>query len=142
VSYQILNCMKTFVYFLIALLAVSCLKPGKNSYYIRTTGRVEIIHADIPDTSTVNQNVDLKARAEASNACWSNLSFVLTKKKDFEYNLEAFGIYESTGSCEDLMVYGDTTIVFKPTVTGQYIFKVTKSETETQTDTLNVVSGI
>ena len=134
--------MKTFAYFVIALLAVSCLKTGENTYYIRTTGRVEIIQVDIPETSTVNQNVNLKARAEESNACWSNLNFLLTKKKDFEYTLEAFGIYESTGTCEELKVYGDTTIVFKPTVPGQYIFKVTMSETEVEADTLNVVGEI
>jgi hypothetical protein len=134
--------MKIFAYFVIVLLAVSCLKTGENSYYIRTTGRVQITQVDIPETSTVNLNVDLKARAEESNSCWSNLNFVLTKKKDFEYTLEAFGIFESTGSCKEVKVYGDTTIVFKPVVTGQYIFKITKSETETQSDTLNVVGEI
>jgi len=134
--------MKTFVFFVIALLAVSCLKTGKDTYYIRTTGRVEISQVDIPKTSTVNQNVNLKARAEESSSCWSNLNFVLTKKKDFEYTMEAFGIFESTGSCQDIKVYGDTTIVFKPTVTGQYVFKVTMSETETESDTLNVVNEI
>jgi hypothetical protein len=134
--------MKTFVYFVIALLAVSCLKKGENTFYIKTNGRVEITQVDIPETSTVNQNVNLKARAEESNACWSHLNFILTKNKDFEYTLEAFGIYESTGSCVEIKVYGDTTILFKPTVTGQYIFKTTMTETEVQSDTLNVVGEI
>jgi hypothetical protein len=134
--------MRTFVYFVFALLAVSCLKTGENTYYFRTTGRVKITHVDIPETSTVNQNVNLIASAEESNSCWSNLGFVLTKKKDFEYTLEAFGIFESTGSCVEIKVYGDTTILFKPTVTGQYIFKTTMTETEVQSDTLNVVGEI
>jgi hypothetical protein len=134
--------MKTLVYFAIALLTVSCLKTGENTYYIRTTGRVEIKQAYIPDTAIVNQTIDLEARAEASNACWSNLSFVLTKKTNFEYSLDAFGTFESTGYCEPLKVNGDTTIAFKPTLTGQYIFKITKSETETVSDTLNVVGDI
>jgi hypothetical protein len=134
--------MKTILYFVIALLAVSCLKTGENSYYIRTTGRVNITHSYIPDSTTVNHSVDLKAWAEESNGCWRNLNFLLTKKSDFEYTLEAFGIFESTGSCEEIKVYGDTTIAFKPTLTGQYIFKVTMSETETQSDTLNVVAEI
>jgi hypothetical protein len=134
--------MKTFVYFVIALLAVSCLKTGENTYYIRTSGRVPIIQATIPDSATINQTVQLSARAEASNKCWSNLNFVLTKKTNFEYSLEAFGTFESTGLCEEIKVYGDSTIEFKPTLTGKYIFKVTKSETEIQSDTMNVVGEI
>ena len=124
----IMNHMKIVVYFVISLLAISCLKKGENGYYIRTTGRVEIKQAVIPDTVTDNQYAEIMAWAEASNGCWSNLNFVLTKTADFEYSLEAFGIFESTGYCEDIKVLGDSTIVFKPTVTGKYIFKVTKAK--------------
>jgi hypothetical protein len=66
----------------------------------------------------------------------------LTKKADFEYSLEAFGFFKSTGYCEDIKVTADSTIVFKPTVTGQYLIRVTKGETDIETDTMTVVDEI
>lgn len=134
--------MKKILYVVIALIAVSCLKTGQNSYYIKTTGRVEITQAVIPDTVTNNQYTQIMARAEESNGCWSGLNFKLTKNNDFDYSLEAFGVYESNGYCEDIMVYGDTTIAFKPTQPGIYKFQVFKNPTETVIDTMIVVGEI
>jgi hypothetical protein len=134
--------MKTFVYLIIALVAVSCLKPADNSYYILTSGRVEITQADIPETATVNQFTEIKVRAEESNDCWSNLNFELTQNNSFDYTLEAFGVFESYGSCMDVKVTGDTTIAFKPTSTGIYKFHIIKSETETVLDSISVVGDI
>ena len=65
--------MKTIAYFVIALLAVSCLKREENGYYILTTGRVEITQADIPDTATANQFTEINARAEESNDAGATL---------------------------------------------------------------------
>ena len=134
--------MKTFVYFIIALLASSCLKTGNNTYYISTTARAEITHTDIPDTATVNLVTSIKAWAEEPNGCWSNLNFILTKNNDFDYSLEAFGRYESTGTCPEIKVYGDTTIAFKPASSGIYKFHVTKSQDEIVTDTMVVADEI
>jgi hypothetical protein len=134
--------MKTILYLVIALLAISCLKKGENSYYVRTTGRVEIKQVDIPATATVNQYAEIKAWAEESNGCWKKLTFSLTPNGDFNYNLEAFGIFESNGFCEEIKVYGDTTIAFKPTKTGLYKFAVTKSQDVIEIDTMIVVDEI
>ena len=136
------NFMKTLVYFIIVLLAVSCLKSGENTYYISTTGRVKITQSDIPDTVTQNMYAEIKLRAEESNACWSNLNFQLTQNNNFDYTLEAFGLFQSYGSCEPIKVVGDTTIAFKPTQTGIYKFHVLKSETESAVDTMIVVGPI
>jgi hypothetical protein len=76
------------------------------------------------------------------NGCWSDLNFKLTKTGDLTYSLEAFGIYESYGSCPDVMVYGDTTIAFKPTMSGKYVFHIYKNATETLSDTMTVVGQI
>jgi len=134
--------MKRILYVVIALISVSCLKKGENSYYIRTTGRVEITQVAIPDTVINNQYAEIMARAEESSGCWSGLNFKLTRNSDFDYSLEAFGIYESTGYCEEIMVYGDTTIAFKPTIPGIYKFQVFKNPDETVIDTMIVVSEI
>ena len=136
------NLMKTIGLFLLALVAVSCWKLEDSGNYILTSGRVEITQVDIPETATINQFTEIKARAEESNSCWSNLNFTLTQNNSFDYTLEAFGLFESYGSCENIIVTGDTTIAFKPTQTGTYKFHVTKSETETAIDSMIVVSEI
>ena len=123
---------------IIALSLVSCLNMGKNDYYVRLTGPVEISHVVIPDTVTNNTYVQIAANAQAHNGCWSNLNFLLNKTGNFEYTIQAFGTYESNGSCTDVMVYGDTSIVFLPTATGLYKFYVTKNESVTEIDTMIV----
>lgn len=130
--------MKTIIFFVIALAAISCLKQGENKYYIKTTGRAEITQVDIPETASNNQPTPIMVRAEGSNGCWRDLNFKLTKNSDFDYLLEAFGTYESTGTCPDVKVYGDTTISFKPTKAGLYIFHVLKSQDETEVDSMIV----
>ena len=130
--------MKIIGCFIIALAAISCINPGENKYYAKFSAQIEIKQTDIPETATVNQVSDIRARAEQPNGCWSNLNFVLTKTGDQEYLLEAFGVYESYGICPDVLVHGDTTIAFTPTLTGKYIFHISKSETETLTDTMTV----
>jgi hypothetical protein len=135
------NNMKIIGYFIIAFAAISCIKPGENRYSVKFSAQIEIKQTDIPETCTVNQVTHIMARAEQPNGCWSNLNFVLTKQGDQEYLLEAFGVYESSGACSDVIVYGDTTIAFTPTLTGKYIFHISKSETETLTDTLTVAGS-
>ena len=134
--------MKTFVYFIIALVSISCIKTGDNGYYIMTSGRVEITQTDIPETVTVNQFTEINARAEASSDCWSNLNFKLTLNNSFDYTLEAFGVYESYGSCVNIKVTGDTAIAFKPTQSGTYKFHIINSETVTSLDSMIVVDEI
>ncbi len=139
---QKMNLMKSIGLFLLALVAVSCLKMNDNGSYILTSGRVEITQTDIPQTATVNQVTQIRARAEESNDCWSNLNFTLTQNNSFDYTLEAFGVFESYGSCAEIKVIGDTTIAFKPTQTGTYKFHITKSETETVIDSMIVAGEI
>jgi len=139
---QKMNLMKSIGLFLLALVAVSCWKLNDSGSYILTSGRVEITQSDIPENATVNQLTEIKARAEESNGCWSNLNFILTKNNNFDYSLEAFGRYESTGTCPEIKVYGDTTIAFKPTSSGIYKFHVTKSQYEIVTDTMVVADEI
>jgi len=133
--------MKIIGYLIIAFAAISCINPGENKYYVKSSAQVEIKQTDIPQTVTVNQVANIRARSEQTNGCWSNLNFVLTKTGDLEYLLEAFGVYESYGTCPDVMVYGDTTIAFTPTQTGKYIFHISKSATETLADTMTVIGN-
>jgi len=130
--------MKLFIYIIIAVVSVSCFKTGKNEYYVILTGPVEISHAEIPDTVDNMGLAQIKANAQAYDECWSNLNFTLTKANDFEYSLQAFGLYESYGICPEMMIYGDTTIAFQPTKTGLYKFNIYKSPNDIEIDTMIV----
>jgi hypothetical protein len=131
------NSLRTVILLIAMIAAVSCLNSS-NEYYVRFSGPVEISHVSIPDTVDNNSYFSIMANAQAHNGCWSNINFLLNKTSNFEYTIQAFGIYESNGSCTDIMVYGDTSIVFQPTATGLYKFYVTKSDTLTEIDTLIV----
>jgi len=134
--------MKLFIFSIIVLLILSCTNLNKNDYYVRLTSSVEISHIEVPDTVDNNAVALITARAQAYDACWSNLTFLLTKNSDFEYSLNAFGIYESYGSCPAMMVYGDTTITFQPAQIGLYKFYIYKGPNDTQVDTMIVRGNI
>lgn len=129
--------MKYTILLILAISVVSCF-TGKNDYYVRYSGPVLISHVVMPDTVENLSNSQIVVNAEAHNGCWSNLNIQLTKNSSFDYSLEAFGIYESNGSCPDIMVYGDSTFVFHPTAAGTYKFHVTKDYNVIEIDTIIV----
>jgi hypothetical protein len=130
--------LKPAICLTISLLVISCLNMKNNGYYVKYTGQVEITNAVIPDTVTNMSQTQILVYSMASNGCWKNLKFILTKESDFEYDIAAYGIFESSGSCPEIKVYGDTSITFQPTMTGLYKFYVAKRENETEIDTMIV----
>ena len=134
--------MKQFIFAIIALLIAACSNLNKNEYYVRMTSAVEISHIEVPDTVDNNVAALIKAKAQAYDACWSNLTFLLTKNSDFEYSLQAFGLYESYGSCPQTTVYGDTTITFQPPQLGLYKFYIYKGPNDVEVDTMIVRGDI
>jgi hypothetical protein len=130
--------LKPAVNFVLVVLLVSCIKMGSNEYYVRFTGAVEISNAIIPDTVTNMSVAHIIASAKGYNGCWRDLGFLLTKNSDFEYSLQAFGLYESNGTCPSVVVHEDTSIAFQPKDTGLYKFYVMKGENQTEIDTMIV----
>ena len=130
--------MKLFIYVLIAIMSLSCSKIFKNDFYMIMTGPVEISHAEIPDTIDNMAFAQIKANAQAPDGCWRNLNFVLTKTAEYEYSLQAFGVFESFGTCPNIMVYGDTTISLQLTQSGLYKFYVSKNPNDFEIDTMIV----
>ena len=123
---------------IIALIAISCLKMGQNDYYVRLTGNVEIVSSFIPDTVNNLDTVHISAVAEAYDACWSDLNFLLTNTSGTEYTLQAFGTYESYGDCPEMLIRADTTIALQVTHAGLYRFHIYKGPSEVLIDTLIV----
>jgi hypothetical protein len=130
--------LKPAICLTILLLAVSCFNMKNSGYYVKFTGQVEITNVHIADTVSNMSQTQILANAMAENGCWKNLKFILTKESDFEYDIAAYGIFESYGSCPEFKVYGDTSITFQPTMPGLYKFYVAKRENETEIDTMIV----
>ena len=134
---------KTLVALLVilALIGVSCFKLGESEYYVKMTGRVEIKNVHIPSQLNESDTARITARAQANDGCWSNLRFQLDSTSANEYILQAYGTYESWGSCPSVMVYGDTTILLKMKTAGTFIFYTYMTPEITQKDTLVVTEN-
>lgn len=127
--------MKILFAFL-ALVVVSCTDAGDR--YVKRFEMVDISKRLIPDTATILDYMEIKAKAQAENSCWRKLYFELKKTKEFEYTLKAYGTFESFGVCDNGMVYQDTTIVFQPTQKGTYLFYISRVPNKTEVDTMIV----
>ena len=112
--------MKIVLFLLIVCLMVSCKEPGDR--YVKRFDKVDISKTAIPDTAFNQEYLQIRAKAQADNGCWSHLYFELKKSKDFEYTLKAYGTFESFGICPDKVVIKDTVIDFLPKQTGTYRF--------------------
>ena len=128
--------MKT-IFGLFLLFALNACSFEQN-YYVKKVDYVNISSVSMPDTVLVSEKVEINAQAEANNGCWSNLYFVLSKYDNFNYNLEAFGTFQSQGFCAEMMVYKDSVIEFKPTAQGIYYFHITQVPLKVNIDTLIV----
>jgi hypothetical protein len=130
--------MKNFIFIVIAFLSFSCMNLNKNEYFVSFTGQVEITHTVIPDTIDNAGSAEILAWSQAPDGCWTNLGFLLTKNNDFEYTLEAYGLYQSTGVCPSGIVYGDTAITLHPEQSGLYKFNIIKGPYTIEIDTMIV----
>jgi hypothetical protein len=130
--------MKNFIFIIIALLSLSCMNLNKSEYYVSFTGNVEITHILVPDTVDIAGSAVIQAWSQAPDGCWSNLTFLLTKNSDFEYTLEAYGLYQSTGVCPPGVIYGDSAITMHPEQSGLYKFNIVKGPYDIEIDTMIV----
>lgn len=128
--------MKVILFAFLIFMTISC--QDKMDRYVVKYEMVDINKTLIPDT-TVNLDIlEIKAKAQADNGCWSNLYFELKKTSEFEYSLKAYGKYESFGACDDVIITKDTTIRFQPMQKGTYLFHISRIPGETVTHTMIV----
>jgi hypothetical protein len=127
---------KILIYSLLLCLTMACSKV--NESYIRLTGMVNISETVIPDSANVFENIPIKVKASETNGCWRNLNVVLHQINTFDYELKAYGIFESHGACPEVMVYKDTLINFRPDQKGTYLFYTIQKPYQIHMDTLIV----
>lgn len=136
--------MKTLLYLSLIFLAVSCMEDNGN--YIRSTDVVPITEVYIPDSSSVDDTIQITATAEVNNGCWGDLHFRLdsaTRENNSDtdsvathnYALKAIGTYESHGTCPQVVVTADTIMDLVTSQKGNYVFYITKDSYTLQVDT-------
>lgn len=125
--------MRAYVLLILIFILISC---SKNENSDRNIGMVGICEVIIPDTVTSLEKIQVYAKAEATNGCWGNLHLELNKVNEFEYSIKAFGTFESSGACPEVMVYKDSVLDFQPMQKGICIFKISQSPNLIVIDTL------
>lgn len=125
-----------FIPLLLTGLISSCsLDPGRIVY---NNVVIPIDERSVPETGTVNQNVNIYVEASEDNGCWSDIHFVMAQKDDREYEIWALADFESTGVCPEMIVSADSVLTFKPERPGNHIIKFWMNSLEYENDTIAV----
>jgi len=116
--------MKIILFAFLVCAIISC----KEQRYVKTFEMVDISKSTIPDTTVNLDYMEIRAKAQADNGCWSDLYFELKKTSDFEYSLKAYGTFESFGVCDAVIITKDTAILFQPTKGNVFISYFTDTQ--------------
>ena len=125
----------TFILTSLALLT-SCADNSDN--FIKKRLPVEIYELDIPTTAAINQNIQIQLKAQATNGCFSDLEIEFIETNTRHYLFKATGLFQSDGTCPHNMVYQDTIIIFKATMTGKHFFQTNESTFDIRKDTIDI----
>jgi hypothetical protein len=123
-----------YLFLLLLAITLSC-EPVN---YIDKIVAVDIYESSIPKNGTLNQDIDLELKAQATNGCYNDLKIKLIETEDRHYLLKATARFKSYGYCPEVMVYIDTIITFRPTKTGKYFFQINETPFEIRRDTIEV----
>src|SRR5689334_7476164 len=89
--------------------------------------KIDIYESTFPTEALVNQDVEIQLKAQAINACYSNIRMILTEGDNKNFVVEATADFRTNGVCADMIVYKDGVINFKPTSPGTYAFQVNQA---------------
>ena len=128
--------MKIILLTILVGLMLSCERPEDK--YVKRFDRVDISKTTIPTMGYATDAMQIRAKAQAENGCWSKIYFEFRRTEPFNYTLKAYGTYESFGACPEILVTQDTVIDFQPMEKGTYLFHVSRSANEIDVDTLVV----
>lgn len=124
--------------FILVLLTflVSCVDNQDN--FVKKRLPVDIHESTIPTTGEINQDVQFDLRAQATNGCYSDLEIELIEINSRHFLFKATGLFQSNGICPATMVYKDTIITLRPTMTGKYFFQTNEDPFEIRKDTIYI----
>jgi hypothetical protein len=121
---------------ILSTLVLSCM--NNQDRFVKRQIPVEIYEATIPATGRINQDIQIQLKSQATNGCYSDLKVKLVEIDSRHFLFKATALFQSSGVCPEIMVYKDTTITFKPTLTGKYFFQTNEEPFEIRKDTIAV----
>lgn len=124
------------VLIVLATAIFSCADNQGN--FVKRQVSVDIYESSIPTTGTVNQDIQIQLKAQATNGCYSDLEVKLIEMDDRHFFLKATGLFQTNGACPAVMVYMDTTMTFTPETTGNYFFQINEDPFEIRNEILEV----
>jgi hypothetical protein len=99
---------------------------------------IDIYESTIPTSGTVNQDIQILLKAQATNGCYSDLEISLIEIDSRHFLIKATGLFKTNGICPNVMVYKDTVINFKPTSTGDYFFQINEDPFEIKNEKVEI----
>jgi len=120
---------------IILILMLSC---ADNDNLVKRRIPIDIYEITIPPSGTINQDVQVQLKAQATNGCFSELGIKLIEINSRHFLFKATGLFQSNGICHNMMVYKDTIINFKPSMTGKYFFQTNEDPFEIRKDTIDI----
>jgi hypothetical protein len=125
-----------FIPLLLTGLISSCsLDPGRVVY---NNVVIPIDERNVPETGSVNQDVNIYVASSEDNGCWSDIHFVMEQKDDREYEIWALADFESSGVCPEMIVSADSVLTFKPERPGDHIITFRMTPVQFEKDTVAV----
>jgi hypothetical protein len=119
-----------------ALVLSSCQMDPPSQTYSNVV--IPIDTRTVPEAGYVDVPLSIYAHAQLPNGCWSNIRFFFQEKEEFVYELFSLADFESTGACPEMLVTGDTLIVFEPRAAGDYVIVTWMSQNSNELDTIKV----
>ena len=112
------------------LMLVSCEDKDRVS--------IDIYESTFPESGSINQEIEIALKAQANNGCYTDLKIEVHKINERHFLLKATAFFPSRShiACPTVMVYKDSTIIFKPTQTGKYFFQTNESPFAIRKDTI------
>ena len=127
--------LKTKFILIILTLLLSC---ADNDNLVKRRLPVDFYEITIPTSGTINQDVQVQLKAQATNGCYSDLEIKLIEITSRHFLFKATELFQSIGICPEIMVYKDTIINFKPSMTGKYFFQTNEDPFEIRKDTVDI----
>jgi len=117
----------------LAIFLISC-----DSDFVSKRLSTDIYEAIIPTQGRVNQDIPIQIKIKASNGCYSDLKAELVEIDNRHFLIRSDGLFQTNGLCPTVIVYKDTTITFRPSVTGKYFFQINEENYNIRRDTIDI----
>jgi hypothetical protein len=127
----------TKVFSSLMVLFVCCASDGEN---ISSIQPAFIETRSLPTYVRVGETAEILVKANAPNGCYSKLLVKMSASVNRKILIRSTAVYQSSGTCPEVVIEHDTTLYFTPVLEGEYYFQFNESPLPIYLDTLKVNS--